>query len=69
LPVDGQRGATISPFGWLVFVEVRLEEVFAPLYGAAWRTGLMLVLGLLATALAVCRSCNISVSFQNMILL
>jgi nitrate/nitrite-specific signal transduction histidine kinase len=44
--------AAISPLGWLVFVEVPLEEAFAPLYGAAWRTGLVLVLGLLAAALA-----------------
>jgi signal transduction histidine kinase len=44
--------AAISPLGWLVFVEVPLEEAFAPLYGAAWRTGLVLLLGLLAAALA-----------------
>ena len=44
--------AAIAPLGWLIFVEVPLSEAFAPLYGAAWRTGLVLVLGLVAAALA-----------------
>jgi signal transduction histidine kinase len=44
--------AAISPLGWMVFVEVPLSEAFAPLYGAAWRTGLVLVLGLRAAPLA-----------------
>jgi len=43
--------AAISQLGWLVFVEVPLSEAFAPLYGAAWRTGLVLLLGLLAASL------------------
>jgi PAS domain S-box-containing protein len=42
----------ISPPGWLVFVEVPLEEAFAPLYRAAWRSGLVLAAGLLGAALA-----------------
>ncbi|HYM74215.1 MAG TPA: ATP-binding protein, partial [Stellaceae bacterium] len=44
--------AAIAPLGWLVFVEVPLSEAFAPLYGAAWRTGFLLVFGLLAAAVA-----------------
>jgi GAF domain-containing protein/nitrogen-specific signal transduction histidine kinase len=44
--------AAIAPLGWLIFVEVPLSEAFAPLYGAAWRTGFVLVFGLLAAALA-----------------
>jgi signal transduction histidine kinase len=43
---------TISPLGWLIFIEVPLSEAFAPLYGAAWRTGLLLVFGLMVAALA-----------------
>src|SRR5882724_6499597 len=43
---------TISPLGWLIFIEVPLAEAFAPLYGAAWRTGLLLVFGLMVAALA-----------------
>src|SRR4029077_19575538 len=40
---------TISPL--LIFIEVPLSEAFAPLYGAAWRTGLLLVFGLMVAAL------------------
>jgi len=43
--------AAISPLGWLVFVEVPLAEAFAPLYGAAWRTGSVLILGLVGAGL------------------
>ena len=42
--------APIAPLGWLVFVEVPLREAFAPLYGAAARTGLLLFFGLIAAA-------------------
>src|SRR4051812_18794662 len=38
--------APIAPLGWSVFVEAPLSEAFAPLYGAAWRTGLLLAGGL-----------------------
>jgi two-component system NtrC family sensor kinase len=41
----------IAPLGWLVFVEVPLREAFAPLYGAAVRTALLLVFGLIAATL------------------
>src|SRR5262249_49939090 len=44
--------AAIAPLGWLVFVEVPLREAFAPLYGMAWRTALLLVCGLGAATLA-----------------
>src|SRR5206468_10749063 len=40
--------AAIAPVGWRVFVEVPLAEAFAPLYGAAWRTALLLAFGLVA---------------------
>jgi signal transduction histidine kinase len=38
--------ATIQPLGWLVFVEVPLSAAFAPLYGAALRSAVLLALGL-----------------------
>src|SRR3954452_9103094 len=38
--------APIAPLGWSVFVEAPLSEAFAPLYGAAWRTALLLAGGL-----------------------
>ena len=44
--------APIEPLGWLVFVEVPLDEAFAPLYAASLRGGLWLVLALAAAALA-----------------
>src|SRR3954454_67484 len=44
--------APIEPLGWLVFVEVPLDEAFAPLYDAALRDGLWLALALAAAALA-----------------
>ena len=43
--------APIAPLGWLVFVEVPLREAFAPLYGAALRTGSAADLGLVAATL------------------
>src|SRR5207244_3315605 len=43
--------AAIKPVGWRVFVEVPLAEAFAPLYGAAWRTAVLLALGLIAAVL------------------
>jgi signal transduction histidine kinase/HAMP domain-containing protein len=44
--------APIEPLGWLVFVEVPLNEAFAPLYASALRDGLWLVLALATAALA-----------------
>ena len=44
--------AAIAPLGWLVFVEVPLREAFAPLYGAALRSAVLLALGLLGATLA-----------------
>src|SRR4051794_6116921 len=43
--------APIAPIDWVVFVEAPLSEAFAPLYGAALRTGLLLVFGLAAAIL------------------
>src|SRR5947207_14002803 len=44
--------AAIPQLAWLVFVEVPLQEAFAPLYGAAWRTAILVLLGLVAAGLA-----------------
>ena len=35
----------IGPMGWYVIVEQPLGEAFGPLYGAFWRTGFLLVVG------------------------
>jgi GAF domain-containing protein/HAMP domain-containing protein/anti-sigma regulatory factor (Ser/Thr protein kinase) len=43
--------AAIPQLGWRVFVEVPLSEAFAPLYGAALRTALLLAFGLVAATL------------------
>ncbi len=43
--------AAITQLRWLVFVEVPLQEAFAPLYGAAWRTAILLIFGLIAATL------------------
>src|SRR5436853_4478954 len=43
--------AAIPQLGWRVFVEVPLAEAFAPLYGAALRTLLLIALGLIAATL------------------
>src|SRR6516164_9349040 len=44
--------AAIAPLGWLVFVEVPLSEAFAPLYGQAARSLVLLVVGLGVAAIA-----------------
>jgi signal transduction histidine kinase len=44
--------AAIPQLGWLVFVEVPLQEAYAPLYGAALRSTGLLLLGLLGATLA-----------------
>jgi len=37
--------AAVAQVGWWVFVEVPLAEAFAPLYGAAMRTAVLLAFG------------------------
>jgi signal transduction histidine kinase len=44
--------AAIAPLGWLVFVEVPLSEAFAPLYGQAARSLVLLAVGLGVAAIA-----------------
>jgi len=44
--------AAIAPLGWLVFVEVPLAEAFAPLYGQAARSLVLLLVGLGIAAIA-----------------
>jgi len=44
--------AAIAPLGWLVFVEVPLSEAFAPLYGQAARSLVLLLVGLGIAAIA-----------------
>src|SRR5271166_7178997 len=44
--------AAIAPLGWFVFVEVPLREAFAPLYGQAARSLVLLVVGLCVAAVA-----------------
>ena len=54
--IDGQSvlsvHAAIDPPGWLVFVEVPLQEALAPLYGSGLRTAALLAFGLGLAALA-----------------
>jgi signal transduction histidine kinase/HAMP domain-containing protein len=44
--------AAIPALGWLVYVDVPLEEAFAPLYSAVVRTAVLLVVGLAVTIVA-----------------
>src|SRR6516164_3513327 len=44
--------SAMAPLGWLVFVEVPLSEAFAPLYGQAARSLVLLVVGLGVAAIA-----------------
>ncbi len=44
--------AAISPLGWLVFVDLPLEEAFAPIYASAFRTILLLLVGIALSVLA-----------------
>jgi signal transduction histidine kinase/CheY-like chemotaxis protein len=39
--------AAIAPLGWLMFVEVPLEEAYAPVYASLLATGLVLLAGLI----------------------
>ena len=43
--------ATIEPLAWSVFVEQPVSEVYAKLYSAVFRTGLLLLVGLVISAL------------------
>ena len=42
----------IPALGWLVFVDVPLQEAFAPLYAAVARTAILVVIGLAVTVIA-----------------
>ncbi len=44
--------ALIAPLGWLVFVDLPLEEAFAPIYSSIIRTALLLLAGLVLSLLA-----------------
>jgi signal transduction histidine kinase len=44
--------AAIAPLGWLVFVELPLDEAYAPLYASIERTGALLFAGLALAFLA-----------------
>ena len=44
--------AAIPALGWLVYVDVPIEEAFAPLYSAVVRTAVLLVVGLAVTIVA-----------------
>jgi signal transduction histidine kinase len=44
--------APIAPLGWLVFVDLPLQEAFAPLYASMLRTALLLLVGLGMSLLA-----------------
>jgi signal transduction histidine kinase len=54
--IDGRQVlaayAPVAPLGWRVFVELPLDEAYAPLYASAARTGLLLVAGLALAILA-----------------
>jgi signal transduction histidine kinase/HAMP domain-containing protein len=43
--------AAIEPLGWSVFVEQPVTEVYAKLYSSVFRTGLLLLVGLIISAL------------------
>ncbi|MBI2996834.1 MAG: HAMP domain-containing protein, partial [Deltaproteobacteria bacterium] len=44
--------APVSPLGWLVFVDLPLEEAFAPLYASIYRTAVLVLLGIGLSVLA-----------------
>jgi signal transduction histidine kinase len=44
--------ATIAPLGWLVFVELPVDEAYAPLYASIERSGVLLLAGLALAFLA-----------------
>jgi signal transduction histidine kinase len=44
--------APVSPLGWLVFVELPVDEAYAPLYDSIKRSGILLALGLVLAFLS-----------------
>jgi signal transduction histidine kinase/HAMP domain-containing protein len=44
--------APIAPLGWIMFVELPVEEAYAPLYATIERSGLLLLAGLLLASIA-----------------
>jgi signal transduction histidine kinase/CheY-like chemotaxis protein len=44
--------APVAPLGWTVFVELPLDEAYAPLYASMLRTGALLAVGLLLAVIA-----------------
>jgi signal transduction histidine kinase len=44
--------ATIDPLGWLVFVDLPIDEAFAPIYASVQRTVVLLLVGLTISAVA-----------------
>src|SRR5215471_5318970 len=44
--------APVAPLGWIMFVELPVEEAYAPLYAAMERSGLLLLAGLLLALIA-----------------
>jgi signal transduction histidine kinase/FixJ family two-component response regulator len=44
--------APVTPLGWTVFVELPLDEAYAPLYASMLRTGVFLAVGLLLAVIA-----------------
>src|SRR5256886_6202039 len=44
--------ATVAPLGWIIFVELPLEEAYAPLYDAIKRSGALLFAGLILAFLS-----------------
>ena len=54
--IQGRRVLTayapVAPLGWLMFVELPIEEAYAPLYATIERSGLLLLAGLLLASIA-----------------
>ena len=44
--------APVAPLGWLLFVDLPVGEAYAPLYTSIWRSGLLLLAGLILAFLA-----------------
>jgi signal transduction histidine kinase len=44
--------ATIDPLGWLVFVDLPIDEAFAPIYASVQRTVVLLLVGLAISSVA-----------------
>ena len=54
--IQGRRVLTayapVAPLGWFMFVELPIEEAYAPLYATLYRTVLLLVAGLMLASMA-----------------